>query len=255
LKLEKENIQCLERLGLSPNQAKIYLGLLFHGKSSVKEISTLSGVAREEVYRNLKQLRKLGFVEKIFSYPNTYRPSPLNSVLMTMLKKKAIEMSTLQIETDKLLQNFTENEETDLNSNETFLIPEMKPLLDKAKNQLNTLKESLDTICSWQKGIGWLTSQNEQFIKALERKVKIRFVIEKENQNSQSLINKFKDFPSFIIKFVSTLPPACIGIYDKKVLFLDTETKAGFVKSPVIWTNNPNIVGMAQIYFDTIWNK
>ena len=91
MKMEKESVHCLEMLGLSHNQAKIYLSLISQEKRSAKEISITSGVSREEVYRNLKLLGKLGFVEKIFSYPNAYKASPLDSVISTMLKKKQLK--------------------------------------------------------------------------------------------------------------------------------------------------------------------
>jgi sugar-specific transcriptional regulator TrmB len=223
-------------------------------RATAKEIWKLSGVAREEVYRKLNELKKLGFIEQSFSRPSFYKACPIDCVIGSLLKKKAVDISNLQEETNEMLENIMKNKKQNHDENEILLIPENRPLLEKAKTELRFLKKSLDTICSWEKGIGWLLSHHDHFMKALDRNVKIRFIIEKNNDfDFPDPIKLLKKKSFFNIKSVPILPPACLGIYDQKKLLLDTSSKTGFVKSPVLWSNNPSIVGMAQIYFDKIW--
>jgi sugar-specific transcriptional regulator TrmB len=55
----------LEKVGLSRNQAEIYLLLVKSGELRIQEIVKLSGVARSSVYESLKALNELGIVQEV----------------------------------------------------------------------------------------------------------------------------------------------------------------------------------------------
>lgn len=55
----------LEKIGLSPNEAKCYLVLLRVGSTSANEISRISGVHRVSVYDALRGLREKGLISQI----------------------------------------------------------------------------------------------------------------------------------------------------------------------------------------------
>ncbi len=60
-----ENMDLLLGLGLTVNQAKVYLAILKLEKSSVSQIAKLSKVRREDVYRILPSLEILGLIERL----------------------------------------------------------------------------------------------------------------------------------------------------------------------------------------------
>ena len=69
------NKEILEKLGLSPNEAKIYLSLLEYGESGVADISTQAGVHRRNVYDSLKRLLDKGLVQQsLDTKENSYAP-------------------------------------------------------------------------------------------------------------------------------------------------------------------------------------
>jgi len=249
----------LMKLGFSSNQAKVYLAIVILGTPSINGIMKLSGVPREEVYRKLQELQERGFVEHIFARPFMFRATPLECVITTMLKLKAEEISKLQIKTEELLRDFENSqkrETLEADKPQIILIPERRPLLERAKKELESFKNSLDTISSWKKGINWISSHYDLFMKALDRNAKIRFIIEKtEESRFPRFVEELQNNPLFQIKTIQALPPACIAIYDQKILFIDTSVKTTFIESPVLWSNNSNIVGMAQIYFETLWSN
>jgi sugar-specific transcriptional regulator TrmB len=258
LELDNDSISTLIRLGFSSNQAKVYLALVMVGSSSAKNIWQSSGVAREEVYRKLCELQKRGFVEKMFAKPAMFRATPLECVIIEMLHSKAEKIFEVSKGTEELLKKVHAHKRENLQAEtpDTVLIPRQKPLLERSKKELEGLKVGLDTICSWKKGIGWMSSHYDLFMNALNRNVKVRFLIEKsEDSRFPTFVEKLKKNPLFQIKTVQNLPPACIGLYDQKILLIDTSAKTGFIESPVLLTTNPSIVGMAQIYFDKMWTN
>jgi sugar-specific transcriptional regulator TrmB len=54
----------LEKLGLSPNEAKIYLSLIKNGEHGASEISIQTGIHRRNVYDSLNRLLDKGLVQK-----------------------------------------------------------------------------------------------------------------------------------------------------------------------------------------------
>ena len=74
---QEEHIQTLTNLGLSFLQAKTYLNLAKLEKADVRTISTISNVARQDIYRIMPTLEKLGLAEKILGKPNMYKANPI----------------------------------------------------------------------------------------------------------------------------------------------------------------------------------
>ena len=225
----------------------------------MKNIMKFLGISREEIYRKLRELERRGFIERTFVRPVTYEASPLEFTIKTLLKIKSEELSNLTIITEELFYEFMESKrkfKSQADEPEIIYIPQHRPLFERAKQELNGAKESLVTICPWKKGIGWLSHHQKYFMNALNRKVNIRFIIENTSENRlPRLVKEFQDYSTFQLKTIKTQPHSCMGLYDRKRLILDTSVKSLFVESPCIWTNNPSVVGMAQIYFDTEWKK
>ncbi len=257
--INNDNVSTLVRLGFSPNQAKVYIALVGLGTCTAKKVWKVSGVSREETYRKLNELQKLGFIERVFANPFRFKAVPLEFTITKLLKCKAEEISNLQIETDELIKDFAEkrkNEDIEAEKPEIVLIPEQRPLLEKAREELENVKNSLDTICPWRKGLDWLSSHHDLFMNALNRDVKIRFVIEKTAKDKNPrFLEGFQNHPKFQLKTVKALPPACMGLYDQKRLIMDTSARGLFIATPCLWSNNPSIVGMAQIYFEAVYTS
>ena len=71
-----EVLEELTKYGMTKNQALVYVTLVSIGKASVKRISQVSGIRREEVYRLLPELEKIGLIERILGKPNKFRAIP-----------------------------------------------------------------------------------------------------------------------------------------------------------------------------------
>jgi CRP-like cAMP-binding protein len=78
MELRDECVQTLTLLGLSFNQARVYIALAQSPMSNAQSISMVSKVAREHVYRTMNSLQKLGLVEKIITIPTKYKAIPIH---------------------------------------------------------------------------------------------------------------------------------------------------------------------------------
>ena len=71
-------------------------------------------------------------------------------------------------------------------------------------------------------------------------------------------MKQVKELPKyhlFEVRQVSNGLEACFGIYDRKVVLLDTSATSGFVQTSILWSNNPSLIGLAQNYFDMLWKQ
>jgi sugar-specific transcriptional regulator TrmB len=68
-------------LGLSLNQARVYLAILKLKIRTVGHIAKFSRVRREEIYRILPTLEKMGLIEKILGKPTEIRVTPIKNAL------------------------------------------------------------------------------------------------------------------------------------------------------------------------------
>ncbi len=87
------NQQILEELGLSPNEAKIYVSLLEQGESSISNIAVSSKIHRRNAYDVMQRLINKGLYFQIFSNgENTYNavdPEKLTELLAEKQEKLA----------------------------------------------------------------------------------------------------------------------------------------------------------------------
>lgn len=253
-----DHVSTLMRLGLSYNQAKVYLALASLGTASVNDVMKLSGVSREEVYRKMHELQKQGLVERIFSKPLLFRATQLKYLTATRLKLKAEELAKLQKKTEEMLKDFEENkkgEKIEAEKSEIVLIPEQRPLWERTKREMENLRNSLDIICSWKNGVEWISRLHDLFMEILKRKVKIRFILGKAEPKFPRFVEEIQNNPLFQIRTLRALPSASLSLYDQKICLIDTSTFTSFMESPALWSNNPSIVGIAQIYFETEWTN
>jgi predicted DNA-binding transcriptional regulator len=82
-------IESLEELGLSANEAKLYLLLVTNGQMKANELAVKSGMQRRTVYDTLAQLEKKGLAGKAeVQGVQTFSPSPPSSLLSLLDEKR-----------------------------------------------------------------------------------------------------------------------------------------------------------------------
>jgi len=97
--------------GLTGNQARVYLALARLKLATVGQISKVSKVRREDVYRILPKLEKMGLVEKLLGKPCKIRATPVEEALSVLIKHEEDSarerVSRLKAETETFLKHLT----------------------------------------------------------------------------------------------------------------------------------------------------
>ena len=250
-------IETLMQLGLGLNEAKVFLSLSALGPATAKTVSKHAKVAREIVYQAMHTLGEKGLVEVLLASPKRFMTVPMQEAVDLLLKNKNMELKELEAKAQKLLNTFKGKQKTTSQLEEQTFIYIPKKLVVKRINQaIDRAQKSIDFYITWKRFFQGMTNGFAENIKrALARNVKFRIVMEKpeETKASEHLMPFCKFTPNFKIKFILTYPKTVLGIYDKKEVFIVIDPKGALQDSPVVWSNTPSILSLAQDFFETLW--
>ncbi|HUH78670.1 MAG TPA: helix-turn-helix domain-containing protein [Methanoregula sp.] len=88
----EKNARLLTGFGLSYNQARVYLAASGLGTPGIEKIAQVSGVRREDVYRILPSLSRMGIIERLVTKPVTIRTLPPEKAISLLIRN--LEEST-----------------------------------------------------------------------------------------------------------------------------------------------------------------
>lgn len=253
----QHKILTLTRLGLTSNQAKVYLALFRAGLSTAKTISKNSGVARPDVYRVMATLEKLGLIEKIISAPYKFRAISIHDAFAILMDRRVKETSELQETTREILKKFENNNaRTALKEDETrfSLFSEQVAVRRKGKT-LENVQRSFDVVTSRRNPHSVIFINMKKIAEDLQRGVKIRVIIDKPDEEKLVLdvIKHLKKYSTFKMRYLPNATKALMSIYDKKEAWVCTCTHPVLEKCPTLWTNNPCLLSILQDYFEMMW--
>lgn len=106
---QNDIIGCFEKLGLSSNEAKVYLALLENHPITGYQLSKNSGILRPVVYEMLNRLVEKGGARIIKSNPDTYIPVEIDE----FLKNIESEFTESKKSISNTLKNFLVSDNTD----------------------------------------------------------------------------------------------------------------------------------------------
>jgi sugar-specific transcriptional regulator TrmB len=259
LKRDHPGTELLEKLGLTNLQTRIYLSLISYGSSTVAEISKITTIARQDIYKILPYLLTLGIIEKIIETPAKYKAVPLKDAISKLFDSRKKESIKLHKKAKEFCEYFSKK---DIRKNiilmdyDFIIIPKKKRLVSEIKKTMQTAQRNADIIISKEtsKAIFLFLSD---FEKTVQRGVKIRFLANKSEKirnwlkENKTLIKN----PNFNIKFSDKIISIRAGLYDKQKLILATQPSTLILDSPALLTNNSVIIELFQSYFNSIWNK
>jgi sugar-specific transcriptional regulator TrmB len=252
-----DEVQTLTRLGLTSNQARVYLALVRLGPSTVKTTSKYTNVERSETYRIMVTLEKLALVERIISTPFKFKAITPKHAIAVLMERRTRETSELQIITKGMLQHFENSNirrALEKDEQQFILIPKKEASIQKRRKAIENAQRSIDVVNSWKRFPMTVFTYVEETRKALQRGVKIRVVTQKPKVRKAILeLEEFKKNPNFEVRYIPTQPQAVLSIYDEKEVFMTISATAALGESPTLWSSNPSFLATSQEYFESMW--
>jgi sugar-specific transcriptional regulator TrmB len=254
-----ENTDLLLGLGLSLNQARVYLAILKLEKTTVGQVAKFSKVRREDVYRLLPSLEKMGLVERLMGKPAEVRATPISdalSLLVSEEKEKFDERLTgMKNSVQKL--SLKDWKQPVLGEESIYiLIAEKKAILAKTSDLVTNSRKEVALISDKERFIPVLAQFSDEYKHAIKKGAQIRLIFEGESPDN-SLKEKVKKLIGDIsvhVRFHREHLNHFIMSDDKEAL-ITTSKETGLGESPSLWTNNSNLIGVLRTSFESDWEK
>ena len=258
----EENAQTLSGFGLTHREAKVYITIAKLGLASVGQVSKVSEVRREDIYRMLPKLQKMGLVEKILGKPVKVRATPVEDALTILIKQErelaSKRLSQLMTKKSEFLKNFkayrvkpTENEGPHF-----ALISQREAIINKGLTMIMKAKEAIDVVTSRYEFYQFFANYAVPVKKAIKKGVKVRVILDVSDQDD-SILRIIEDYKSstasFDLRYTYEQSSHFI-IVDHKQAFVATSPEPPVGKNPYLWTDNSNVVKLMQKYFEDSWH-
>lgn len=252
--------------GLTLNQAKVYLAALQLGSACVGKISKEAGIRREDVYRTLPLLEKLGLIEKTLGTPARVKARPLEKALSVLMNNQRTRLLRLKTEKEELLKKHQKTwKEPNLaeEENQFVLLSERELILSKITLMMKKAAEQVDIVSTSENFFQYLPSFARTLQKTVDKGVKVKvraiFDIERSREPVERIQEKEKAIPPEApvhIKY-SYDPLNPLVIIDGKEVLVGTSVKQVFGISgehPYLWSTNQTLARLLQKSFEEQWH-
>jgi sugar-specific transcriptional regulator TrmB len=253
-KQDKE-IWDLQLLGLTQNQAKVYLALIKFENSTAKAISTASSLAACDIYRAIAELQKLGLIETLIATPKLFRAIPPSDAVRILFKMKEKQVQDLKLKANQFLENIHLEKTEETETSKMALIPSGHRATQFVTPKLIGTKKHLDAVQTDTLFRNFIGNSIDE-LKALAKKnVEMRFVIESKNglETPNEDLQELLSYANVKVRFAKNKLPACILLHDDTDVLVSTSIDT--THTPSYWSNNACVIAIVQSYFDTTWQN
>jgi sugar-specific transcriptional regulator TrmB len=254
-----EDTVLLLGLGLSLNQARVYLAILKLEKTTVGQVARFSKVRREDVYRILPTLEKMGLIEKFLGKPSKIRATPISDALSFLVaeeKKKFDERLSGMKSTVKKLSLKDWKQPLPEEESIYILIAEKKAILAKTSELIRNSRKEVALIANKERIILILSELLDEYKQAIKNGAQIRLIFEGDSTDIllKEKVQKLIGGASVHVKFHRKPLNHFIMSDDKEALITGSK-ESGLGESPSLWTNNSNLIGVLRTGFESDWKK
>ena len=263
--MQNDLIEKLSDFGFTVNQAKVYLSIVKSGSTHVGGISESTKLHRQDIYKILPKLQRMGLITKTVAKPFMVEAVPVEKALIFLgrarEREKAEEISRLETNLEELINVLEKPHETEKTTEEkirsVFLESD-----SEIENMADLAFERARVEFDWVTNLELITRLVPTFSKCFQtlasRGVRIRIIV--ETLENVDLVKRTLEeirpnegfFEAKLIYKSKSLP---YQIFDHKELWISGEqlTARGF--PCVLWTNGRNITEFYEESFKRAWNS
>ena len=236
--------------------------ILLISARAARTLSRAASLPRPQIYRTLNELQKKGVIESEIAVPYKFRGISIDEALQILMTTRLNRYKEAKAKTKELLQKFqkfNEIEHKGLNEQEFKLvvIEGRERILQIMKRQHAKVQRSVDIISTMPRWLQIYQHCFEDYVKALDRNVKYRLILE-ENDLDNSMpenVEKLLEKRNFALRFCASRLVSNLGVFDGSEVIFNYYPSKSLKESPIIWTNHPSLIMMAQDHFNTIWKS
>ena len=263
--MQEDLVIKLSEFGFTTNQAKVYLSIIQSGSITAAEISKVTQLHPQDVYKILPKLEKMGLITKTIDKPALVQAISVEEALEFLVAK---ENDKIRKRISHLKLNMKELGSVAIQRPFSGKLHEEKNLFialttdDQIKNMSKVTFEKISKEYELMMNLELMTSIIQKLrnhIRQIGNRAKIRLIVENQNPNQEKIvidtIEKIRprtgDFSAKIIPKMES-----IGYYliDNSELWISMRNKTESGSPCVLWTNDAKMVEFFHENFHQAWN-
>jgi sugar-specific transcriptional regulator TrmB len=258
METEEEIIQVLVTIGLTKNQAKVYLTLARRQKEKINQISKLANVDRSNTYQAITQLQQKKLVQKILGKPSYFEALPLKEGIHLLLRQQEDECRKTREEAEKLVKKLNSLRKTcATDQNEVRVEISTKEKVIKTVNQMYpVVEENVDLLFNKKRFYEIIPDVAEDHVKCAERGVKVRMIVEKIDPDIlQKPLLALMAQPNIEIRYINFQPKSDLFVMDKRYASISLVPGSGVEESTDLYSYNEGFIEIVENHFEKIWSQ
>jgi sugar-specific transcriptional regulator TrmB len=225
----------------------------------VGQVARFSKVRREEVYRTLPALEKMGLIERLLGKPTEIRATIISdslTLLVTEEKNRSDERLTGMRSMIQKLSLKDWKQPPPEEESIYILIAEKKAILVKTSELIKNSRKEVALIVDKARIMPVLAQFSDEYRLAIKKGAQIRLLLEGENPDGllKEKVQELIGNASVRFKF-HRKPLNHFIMSDDKEALITTSKESGLGESPSLWTNNSNLLGVLRTGFESDWQK
>jgi sugar-specific transcriptional regulator TrmB len=258
--MQEDLVAKLANFGFTVNQAKVYLSIAQSGKTRVGRISSGTQLHRQDIYKLLPKLERMGLITKTIDKPFMIEAIPIDEALETLIskeKEKANErISHLENSLKEVIAAIQMQPEIKEEAQFTLLtndeaIKNIGRLIFKRKRKNFKIVASMEQIT--KPGLHYFR-EFLQIIADHEARLKLIIVAAEDKEEVRQIVEKIAPNNGQLkVKLINNCVCKNYQVIDNRGVWISTQkkTEAGF--PCLFWTNDLNIVATYRENFEITW--
>ncbi len=258
--MQEDLVVKLENFGFTVNQAKVYLNIVQSGATRVGRISKNTQLHRQDIYKLLPKLEKMGLITKTIEKPFTIEAIPVEKALDNLVskeRKKAQErISHLENNLKEVVNELQEQPRIREETQFTLLTTD-----EAIKNRAHLTLSKIKKECLMVTNIKYINSPFihyfRDFLQTIaDNKIKTRLIVVSNNDDTDDqLLKKIAPIKGqFIVKSINKTACKNYQIIDNMEVWIVTQQKTETGYPCILWTNDKNIIDVYKENFRKNWN-
>ena len=259
--MQEDLVVKLESFGFTVNQAKVYLCIVQSGKTRVGKIAKTTQLHRQDIYKLLPKLEKMGLITRTIDKPFMIEAIPIEKALETLILKerKKSEERILHLENnlkemiDSIQRQPQIKEETQFS-----LLTTDEAIRNRRTPTFKKLEKEAQLVASLE-NIQTRSTNFRDFLQTIaktEAKTKLIVVTKEDDGAIKEAIEKIAPFAGqFTAKAIDEVTCKNYQIIDNKEIWIGTQQKTETGNPCMFCTNDQNIIEVYKENFRSAWNR
>ncbi len=259
--MQEDFVKKISEFGLSTNQAKVYLSIIQAGSISAGNISKVSSLHRQDIYKILPILEKKGLITKTIGKPCKIQAIPLETALHQLIisekEKSCKKIAALESNLNNLVESLKVEPQIEDDAHFTLLTTN-ESIRNRADLSIHVLKKEAKIAANKQLMLGPLTRMQEIIDVLTKKPIKVSVLVTPV-ENVETVVKSVETLQhkksKIEVKFTSKSSLKNYIILDRKEVWIASEQKTESGFPCILWTNDKNIVQIYDENFDMNWNN